>query len=147
MKAKYIIIAALSFALGLAAGCLLNTNNQSIQPQVSQMEILRDTVFEIREAKRISINAPAKIITKDTVLLLTSAFEARLDTILQTDTIEIIYRFPENLLSLRLAALPDTLARYNLMLLNPKPEPQVNIWLERLSIFAFGLGLGAVAAK
>jgi hypothetical protein len=105
---KYILSGCLLLLLGIFFGYLLfnkhGTNN------IIETKIKFDTVYKEVPSEPIIIE---KIVAKtqyvrDT-LIVTQAFVAKADTIIQRDTIRLMYSFPENYFAMQYFPKPDTM--------------------------------------
>lgn len=105
---KYILSGFLLLLLGIFFGYLLfnkhGTNN------IIETKIKFDTVYKEVPSEPIIIE---KIVAKtqyvrDT-LIVTQAFVAKADTIIQRDTIRLMYSFPENYFAMQYFPKPDTM--------------------------------------
>lgn len=145
MKSKFVISMMLAFALGFSIAWIIAHEPDSERVRYSSV-FLRDTVYEIIPQKSIQIKAKAKVEFRDSAKIETQAFEASIDTVVAKDSIHISYCFPENSIYFKLSAMPDTIAKYNLMLFETEPR-QENVWLSRLGYFASGLVGGYIISR
>ena len=145
MKHVYIII--LSFIIGVLLAALVLMQMSDDKSMNCEKIIIRDTIFEVMPAKHISLEARPAIKHKNMEIASVDTFSLSLDTAIVRDTVQIRYFYPENLLSLRIAAMPDTVAKMNIRIYESQHGKKENIWIERLTVLCLGIGIGATLKK
>lgn len=114
--------------------------------KIEKSEVLRiDTITIIKPVERIVVSkAKPKIIYQRDTIIQTKPFVATLDTIVSKDTIEAEYKFPENIIDLRISRSADTIAIPKIVVLEKKEK---NNLLEKGLFFLAGATLGLLLGK
>lgn len=100
-----------------------------------------DTVIkEIRSEPIVLTKVVPKITYVHDTIYSSMPYKAVLDTILRSDTIKAEYRFPENLLSLRISTQADTLTYFNTKTIDLYAKEEN--WWEIPSYILGGIALG-----
>lgn len=146
MKANTIILLVLAYASGFMSAYLIFGDRKIETPYFGNgnISITRDTVFQVLPQKVINLKGKPKIKTSDSIKPPENPFELTMDTTYARDTISFKYSYPENLLSLKISSLPDTLPKYDIILYKQENNNTTNIWLERIGILTFGIAVGVL---
>lgn len=105
---KYILTGILLILLGIFFGYLL-FNNSRVN-NIIETQIKFDTVYkEIANEPIIIEKIVAKTHYVRDTLIITQPFVAKADTIMQRDTIRLMYSFPENYFAMQYFPKPDTM--------------------------------------
>lgn len=110
-----ILIAVFGIFLGICIMYLffnniVNSNKDHIKDLASFEKIQRDTVFLSIPSKPLVIEkAKTKIVVRRDTIIESKPFFARIDTVLQHDTVYAEYAFPENEISILVKRKPDSL--------------------------------------
>ena len=116
------------------------------KPKPSPVEIHRiDTVTVVKPFEKLVVRrAKPKIIYRRDTIFQTAPFVASLDTILQRDTISLLYQYPENLLDFSISSIPDT---YRIPKFVYSLEKRKEKWWEKPVIFVVGTTFGFFLCK
>ncbi len=138
---KYILLVVISLISGVILGYLL-FNSEPI-PAVSEMTIISDTIYKEIPAKPIIIEKvkAEKEYIHDT-LFITQPFIAQADTIIQKDTILLMYTFPDNYFSMQYLPNFDTIAIPTQTII--KMETRKREWWEIPAALLSGCAIGMI---
>jgi hypothetical protein len=141
-----IFIILLAFALGFLIAPFLMPEKETIIKEPFSGTIQIDTVFKTIEKEPIILEKiKTKIIKQKDTIIKTYPFIAKVDTILKRDTIKISYDFPQNIFSMNIRRMPDTLALQKMLITKMiKIEPP---WWETPAFIAAGTLIGYVLAS
>ncbi|MCX7880790.1 MAG: hypothetical protein N2517_09030 [Ignavibacteria bacterium] len=140
MKLNWILI----FCLAIVSFLYIYECSRNSKREISVAKKV-DTIQIIKPIEKIIVKqAKAKIkYTRDTVIVF-KPFEAIMDTILNKDTIQVKYFYPENLFDFRFTRQPDTLRI-------PFPtyidDQKSKGWWKEPLLFATGVLLGYIIFK
>jgi hypothetical protein len=130
-------------AIGIGLGYYL-FGRRSPEPEIiTETQIVRDTVVELRKPDPIVIEkVKTKIVEKRDTILMTRPFTAFIDTVFRRDTIYASFDFPERRMSLRVTSGADSFSyiRNNLIKTVHKPRP----WWETPAMVSGGAVLGTI---
>ncbi len=137
MKAQNIILISLAIVISFIIG--YNFNGNITYKNIQQIVV--DTLFIEKQSEPIIIKEikPKLIYRHDTVIV-TPPFIAKVDTIIQRDTIRIEYFYPENLMNLSVFPKPDSLEIRNIYI--TKEITKSNNWWELPAGILSGVILG-----
>lgn len=156
MKSKYLLPLLLSAVCGFLIAYLFFSKTPESSETSATTILLRDTIYVQLKPRNIEIKAKPNLnylkrkindSSKAKPEIAGDEFVASLDTIVANDSISLSYRYPANLLSLRISSMPDSIPQYFVNIYSEKPKNSTNIWLERVALFSFGLGLGALLSQ
>jgi hypothetical protein len=129
---KYYVI----FIAGLIIGFLLSffANNIFSDGEINNV-ILRDTIIKTIPSEPIILEkVKMKIVYRADTIIQTAPFTASIDTIIVKDTLNAVYKFPENLFSLSLRMPQDTIKT-----IYQVSVPVVKcVWYDKLLYFGAG---------
>ncbi len=114
--------------------------------QCPKYELVRvDTVEIVKVVEKVQIRkAKPRIIYKNDTIYRCNGFIARLDTVVQKDTITVSYEFPEHLFNIEIARGNDTLRIPSFHYSLQKKE---KTWLDYAAPFIIGTAIGFVLGK
>lgn len=99
-----------SLFLGLIAGFFSNPSGRVENQNNNKEIIIRDTIEKIKYSEPIIITkVKTRIIKTSDSEIVVNPFVSKLDTIINKDTVNAVFEFPENLLSINFRKAPDTL--------------------------------------
>lgn len=101
----------LFIALLLLIICLFTIDKLRFQSTKTEyIEKVRiDTLIKTIESKPIIIKTKPTIIYKSDTIIKTKSFIAKIDTVILRDTVQAMYEFPENMFSVSVIRMKDTI--------------------------------------
>jgi len=145
---------AIAFLLGSLTGFLLKGCQGTDPTIITERVVETDTVIrEIHHEPLVVEQAPAEVvyipqIEHDTVFYETPAFVASLDTVIQQDTLEVDYAFPQHTFSVMLRQQADSIETYEHTVYITRTEiVQRPLWVDILShtgAIVIGYGAGSL---
>jgi hypothetical protein len=145
---ELILLLLILFFLGFGCGYFFskfNIENKTLLSN-SEKEIKRDTIVKMQlQAPLILYKTKLKIIKTSDTVIQSNPFIAKLDTIIQHDTIKADYEFPQNLLSFELKRRPDTLKIQTIEKIKTVPESKP--WWQTPAYVGAGVILGYLLGK
>ena len=109
---ELIYLLIILYLLGIGTGYIFEKSRLKPFSQIIQYEkeIKRDTVVKLKPQKPLIIyKTKMKLVKTSDSLIKTYPFVAKLDTMLQQDTIRANYEFPQNLFTLEIKRKPDSI--------------------------------------
>ena len=126
---------------GAAAYLLLPRQEVIMKERYPVKKVIRDTVYEVVEAEPLVIEkVRTKIIRRFDTVIKTRPFTAKLDTIVNRDSVRAEYDFPENLMSLDIRRGPDSLRLQNMTVF--RTDPREEHWWETPAYVAGAVIIG-----
>lgn len=107
--------------------------------------LMRDTISIVQKG-RIQYKT---ILVKDTILKIdSSAFVSCIDTMISKSNVSVCYRYPENMFSVDLRFIPDTVTKYTIVE-RPilKYEEKKNSWWEDVAKIGGGILVGYLLGR
>jgi hypothetical protein len=141
-----IFLYLLAFGSGLLLSYFLFSNKVIVKKEpFIEKTVVRDTVL-IAPSKPVAIHRakPRLIKTSDSIIK-TTPFQAKVDTIVNFDTIKAVYEYPQNLFSLVLKKKPDSLKVRTIIIY--KPLEKEAKWWELPAGIAGGILLGVLVGS
>jgi|DewCreStandDraft_4_1066084.scaffolds.fasta_scaffold02152_7 uncharacterized membrane protein len=136
------------FIIGIIAGIIICSGLALFKVEKSAVEtkIVFDTIFREIPSKPIILQKVKMQYEKvrDTIIL-TQPFIAKLDTIMDKDTVKAMYEYPENLLSLEIYKKPDSIMFQTITIYKEKSKSEE--WWEKPVIFITGIASGFIISN
>jgi len=140
------ILILLAFALGFLIANFLMPEKETIIREPYTGSVIIDTIVKVIEKEPIILEKiRTKIVKQKDTLIKVFPFVAKIDTVIRKDTIKVRYEYPQNLLSLRVASLADTLALQKMVI--TKMIKVEKPWWETPAYIAAGTILGYLLAS